>query len=303
MFAKGKTVGDVIAWAARKMNVKPDASLPTGVPEGRGYLSDAQLKQEAYRRFPEDAGLRAQFIDLYRSERDVTQEQQEQERAANLTAATEILWGGGTLADIPPTLRETLGSDDLIKLRKMASETEGFSERERERAGWPAYIEASNPLWLEKKSREQVLTYAVDKELSRSDAEKLLAKWESVAKAKQEGRGAKEQWKVDDNLKKAVIKTAFGNLLDPYNETKLNREQLSQVQYILQQRINDYGQAVLSGQIKEAEAIGLIINDLKETFIQPAEDVSFWSGGGWYRLGIDRKAELRPNVSIIPTEE
>ena len=71
----------------------------------------------------------------------------------------------------------------------------------------------------------------------------------------------------------------------------------------MQQRINDYGQAVLSGQIKEAEAIQLIINDLKETFIQPAEDVSFWSGSGWYRLGIDRKAELRPNVSIIPTEE
>lgn len=303
VFAKGKTVGDVIAWAARKMNVKPDASLPTGVPEERGYLSDAQLKQEAYHRFPDDASRRAQFIDLYRSERDVTQEQQEQERAANLTAATEILWGGGTLADIPPTLRETLDSDDLIKLRKMASETEGFNERERERVGWPAYIEASNPLWLEKKSREQVLAYAVDKELSRSDAEKLLTKWESVAKAKQEGRGAKEQWKVDDNLKKAVIKTAFGDLLDPYNETKLNREQLSQVQYILQQRINDYGQAVLSGQIKEAEAIQLIINDLKETFIQPAEDVSFWSGGGWYRLGIDRKAELRPNVSIIPTEE
>lgn len=303
VFAKGKTVGDVIAWAARKMNVKPDASLPTGVPEGRGYLSDAQLKQEAYHRFPEDASRRAQFIDLYRSERDVTQEQQEQERAANLTAATEILWGGGTLADIPPTLRETLDSDDLIKLRKMASETEGFNERERERTGWPAYIEASNPLWLEKKSREQVLTYAVDKELSRSDAEKLLSKWESVNKAKQEGRGAKEQWKVDDNLQKAVIKTAFGNLLDPYNVTKLNREQLSQVQYILQQKINDYGPAVLSGQIKEAEAIQLIINDLKETFVQPEEDVRFWSGNGWYRLGIDRSAKLRPDISIIPTEQ
>lgn len=303
VFAKGKTVGDVIAWAARKMNVKPDASLPTGVPEGRGYLSDAQLKQEAYHRFPDDASRRAQFIDLYRSERDVTQEQQEQERAANLTAATEILWGGGTLADIPPTLRETLGNDDLIKLRKMASETEGFNERERERAGWPAYIEASNPLWLEKKSREQVLAYAVDKELSRSDAEKLLTKWESVTKAKQEGRGAKEQWKVDDNLQKAVIKTAFGNLLDPYNVTKLNREQLSQVQYILQQKINDYGPAVLSGQIKEAEAIQLIINDLKETFVQPEEDVRFWSGNGWYRLGIDRSAKLRPDISIIPTEQ
>ena len=196
-----------------------------------------------------------------------------------------------------------MGNDDLIKLRKMASETEGFNERERERAGWPAYIEASNPLWLEKKSREQVLAYAVDKELSRSDAEKLLTKWESVTKAKQEGRGAKEQWKVDDNLQKAVIKTAFGNLLDPYNVTKLNREQLSQVQYILQQKINDYGPAVLSGQIKEAEAIQLIINDLKETFVQPEEDVRFWSGNGWYRLGIDRSAKLRPDISIIPTEQ
>lgn len=297
VFAKGKTVGDVIAWAARKMNVKPDASLPTGVPEGRGYLSDAQLKQEAYRRFPEDAGLRAQFIDLYRSERDVTQEQQEQARAANVNAALDIIYQGGSVADIPASVLQDLGSEEMHKLRGQVENVANLNEATLKRENFDIYMRASRPENLAKMTEDQLLALRLD--LGQDYTQSLIEKKRALEKA---GKSAKEQYKMEDNMKKHVIRTAFGDLLDPYNITKDNNEYLSKVNVFLQRKIDDYAPALLAKQTTEGEMMQLLINDLKTEFVLEApEELSFF-GRGWYRLGIDKKGKVKPleDINVLP---
>ena len=65
LVARTKTAGGLIQYFAKKMDVKPDATLPTGQPQTRQYYSNAQIKQLAQQYYPDNPDMQRTFIDTY----------------------------------------------------------------------------------------------------------------------------------------------------------------------------------------------------------------------------------------------
>ncbi|MDO4775818.1 MAG: hypothetical protein Q4A06_00030 [Cardiobacteriaceae bacterium] len=291
-----KTTGGLIQYFAQKMGVKPDGELPTGRPQAAKRMSTAEAKQRAQQLWPDNPQKQQLYVSRYGTHREVETEQATQAHAAVMSDAVMRIWSGEGVADLPPSLTAQMGGDDIIKLIKMENESKSAKQTRLKRESWGDYMEYSDPQKLQTLSREQVIAMAPIFGTERTQA--LVTKWESLHKA---DKGVKP-YKMEAGLKKAVIRSAFGDLLDPYNTKKDDREFLENVEYRLQERINAYTPALMAGETTEAELVQILINDLKGEFIKPEEEVDFWSWGGFWRLGIDRDAKLNDlkNISILP---
>lgn len=298
VFRKERTVGDIVAWAANAMGVKPDGELPTGRPQAPQRKSYNEAKDFAQQQWPTNPRKQQLFLSRVGTKIDVETEQATQAHAAVMSDAVMRIWSGESVADLPPSLTAQMGGDDIIKLIQLENESRSAQQTKLKRESWGEYMEYSDPQKLQTLSREQVIAMAPVFGTERTQA--LATKWEALQKA--EKNAAQKPYKMEAGLKKAVIRKAFGDLLDPYNVNKDNREFLENVEYRLQERINAYAPALMAGETTEAELVQILINDLKGEFIQPEEEVDFWSWGGFWRLGIDRDAKKKAleDISILP---
>lgn len=296
----GGTAEHAIDVIAGKMGVKPDTSLPTGRPAMPQRMTDAQLAAYARDLNPNNPTRQRSLIDSYRITRNVAVEQEQAAHTANVNAALDIVYQGGGIADIPPSVLQDLSSEERHKLRGQVGNVANLDEATLKRENFDIYMRASRPENLAKMTEDQLLALRLD--LGQDYTQSLIEKKRALEKA---GKSAKEQYKMEDGMKKAVIRTAFGDLLDPYNAGKKNNEYLSKVNVFLQRKIDDYAPALLAKQTTEGEMVQLLINDLKNEFVLEApEELSFF-GRGWYRLGIDKKGKVKPleDVNVLPLEE
>ena len=293
-----KTTGGLIQYFAQKMGVKPDGELPTGRPQAPARMSAAEAKQRAQQLWPDNPQKQQLYVSRYGTQRDVETERATQAHAAVMSDAVMRIWSGGGVADLPPSLTAQISGDDIIKLIKLENESRSAKQTKLKRESWGEYMEYSDPQKLQTLSREQIIAMAPVFGTERTQA--LVTKWETLQKAEQ--NAAQKPYKMEAGLKKAVIRSAFGDLLDPYNTKKDDREFLENVEYRLQERINAYTPALMAGETGEAELVQILINDLKGEFIKPQEEVDFWSWGGFWRLGIDRAARKKDmeDISILP---
>lgn len=292
-----KTTGGLIQYFAQKMGVKPDGELPTGRPQAPQRKSYNEAKDFAQQQWPTNPRKQQLFLSHVGTKIDVETERTAQAHAAVMSDAVMRIWSGEGVADLPPSLTAQISGDDIIKLIKMENESRSAQQTKLKRESWGEYMEYSDPQKLQTLSREQVIAMAPVFGTERTQA--LVTKWESLQKA---DKSTVKPYKMEAGLKKAVIRKAFGDLLDPYNVNKDNREFLENVEYYLQERINAYVPALMAGETTEAELVQILINDLKGEFIQPEEEVDFWSWGGFWRLGIDRDAKKKDmeDISILP---
>lgn len=292
-----KTTGGLIQYFAQKMGVKPDGELPTGRPQAAKRMSSAEAKQRAQQLWPDNPQKQQLYVSRYGTQREVETEQATQAHAAVMSDAVMRIWSGEGVADLPPSLTAQISGDDIIKLIKMENESKSAKQTKLKRESWGEYMEYSDPQKLQTLSREQVIAMAPVFGTERTQA--LVTKWETLQKA---DKSTVKPYKMEAGLKKAVIRSAFGDLLDPYNTKKDDREFLENVEYRLQERINAYAPALMAGETTEAELVQILINDLKGEFIKPEEEVDFWSWGGFWRLGIDRDAKKKDmeDISILP---
>lgn len=296
----GGTAEHAIDVVAGKMGVKADTSLPTGRPAAAQRMTDAQLVAKARALYPNNPDQQRAYIGNYQISRNVAVEQEQAAHTANVNAALDIIYQGGSVADIPPSVLQDLSSEERHKLHSTRESVNNLGETTLKRENFDIYMRASRPENLAKMTEDQLLALRLD--LGQDYTQSLIEKKRALEKA---GKSAKEQYKMEDGLKKAVIRTAFGDLLDPYNTDKKNREYLSKVDVFLQRKIDDYAPALLAKQITEGEMMQLLINDLKTEFVLEApEELSFF-GRGWYRLGIDKKGKVKPleDINVLPPEE
>lgn len=293
----GGTAEHAIDVIAGKMGVKPDTSLPTGRPAAAQRMTDAQLVAKARALYPNNPDQQRAYIGNYQISRNVAVEQEQAAHTANVNAALDIIYQGGSVADIPPSVLQDLSSEERHKLHSTSESVANLGETTLKRENFDIYMRASRPENLTKMTEDQLLALRLD--LGQDYTQSLIEKKRALEKA---GKSAKEQYKMEDALKKKVIRTAFGDLLDPYNTDKKNREYLTNVEYFLQQKIDGYAPALLAKQTTEGEVAQLLINDLKTEFVLEApEELSFF-GRGWYRLGIDKKGKVKPleDINVLP---
>lgn len=296
----GGTAEHAIDVVAGKMGVKPDTSLPTGRPATPQRMTDAQLVAKARALYPNSPDQQRAYIGNYQISRNVAVEQEQAAHTANVNAALDIIYQGGSVADIPPSVLQDLSSEERHKLHSTRESVNNLGETTLKRENFDIYMRASRPENLAKMTEDQLLALRLD--LGQDYTQSLIEKKRALEKA---GKSAKEQYKMEDGLKKAVIRTAFGDLLDPYNPGKKDHEYLSKVNVFLQRKIDDYAPALLAKQTTEGEMVQLLINDLKNEFVLEApEELSFF-GRGWYRFGIDKKGKVKPleDVNVLPLEE
>lgn len=293
----GGTAEHAIDVIAGKMGVKADTSLPTGRPVTPQRMTDAQLAAKARALYPDNPDQQRAYIGNYQISRNVAVEQEQAAHTANVNAALDIIYQGGGIADIPPSVLQELSSEERHKLHGTSESVRNLGETTLKRENFDIYMRASRPENLAKMTEDQLLALRLD--LGQDYTQSLIEKKRALEKA---GKSAKEQYKMEDALKKKIIRTAFGDLLDPYNTDKKNREYLSNVEYFLQQKIDGYAPALLAKQVSEGDVVQFLIDDLKNGFIHEApEELSFF-GRGWYRLGIDRKGKVKPlkDVNVLP---
>lgn len=293
----GGTAEHAIDVIAGKMGVKPDTSLPTGRPAEREILSETQIKRHALNYAPNNPLARQAYEGTLGLRNAEYAEAKKAAHTANVNAALDTVYRGGGIADIPASVLQDLGSEEMHKLRGQVENVANLNEATLKRENFDIYMRASRPENLTKMTEDQLLALRLD--LGQDYTQSLIEKKRALEKA---GKSAKEQYKMEDNMKNTVIRTAFGDLLDPYNITKDNREYLSKVNIFLQRKIDDYAPALLAKQTTEGEMMQLLINDLKSEFVLEApEELSFF-GRGWYRLGIDKKGKVKPleDVNVLP---
>ena len=296
----GGTAEQAIDVVAGKMGVKPDTSLPTGRPAEREILSETQIKRHALNYAPNNPLARQAYEGALGLRNAEYAEAKKAAHTANVNAALNVIYQGGSVADIPPSVLQDLSSEERHKLHSTRESVANLGETTLKRENFDIYMRASRPENLAKMTEDQLLALRLD--LGQDYTQSLIEKKRALEKA---GKSAKEQYKMEDNMKNNVIRTAFGDLLDPYNITKDNREYLSKVDIFLQRKIDDYAPALLAKQTTEGEMMQLLINDLKTEFVLEApEELSFF-GRGWYRLGIDKKGKVKPleDVNVLPPEE
>lgn len=296
----GGTAEHAIDVIAGKMGVKPDPTLPTGRPAEREILSETQIKRHALNYAPNNPLARQAYEGALGLRNAEYAEAKKAAHTANVNAALDTVYRGGGIADIPASVLQDLGSEEMHKLRGQVENVANLDETTLKRENFDIYMRASRPENLTKMTEDQLLALRLD--LGQDYTQSLIEKKRALEKA---GKSAKEQYKMEDGMKKAVIRTAFGDLLDPYNTGKKNNEYLSKVNVFLQRKIDDYAPALLAKQTTEGEMVQLLINDLKNEFVLEApEELSFF-GRGWYRLGIDKKGKVKPleDVNVLPLEE
>lgn len=291
----GGTAEHAIDVIAGKMGVKPDTSLPTGRPAEREVLSETQIKRHALNYAPNNPLARQAYEGALGLRNAEYAEAKQAAHTANVNAALDIIYQGGSVADIPASVLQDLGSEEMHKLRGQVENVANLNEATLKRENFDIYMRASRPENLTKMTEDQLLALRLD--LGQDYTQSLIEKKRALEKA---GKSAKEQYKMEDGLKKKIIRTAFGDLLDPYNTDKKNREYLANVDYFLQRKIDDYAPALLAKQITEGEVSQLLIDDLREVFLDPAEEDKFWY--------FDKEAELKPLsqtylLPLTPAEE
>ena len=282
------------------MGVKPDPTLPTGRPAEREILSETQIKRHALNYAPNNPLARQAYEGALGLRNAEYAEAKKAAHTANVNAALDTVYRGGGIADIPASVLQDLGSEEMHKLRGQVENVANLNEATLKRENFDIYMRASRPENLTKMTEDQLLALRLD--LGQDYTQSLIEKKRALEKA---GKSAKEQYKMEDGMKKAVIRTAFGDLLDPYNPGKKDHEYLSKVNVFLQRKIDDYAPALLAKQTTEGEMVQLLINDLKNEFVLEApEELSFF-GRGWYRFGIDKKGKVKPleDVNVLPLEE
>ena len=285
----GGTAEHAIDVIAGKMGVKADPSLPTGRPAEREILSETQIKRHALNYAPNNPLARQAYEGALGLRNAEYAEAKKAAHTANVNAALNVIYQGGSVADIPPSVLQDLSSEERHKLHSTRESVANLGETTLKRENFDIYMRASRPENLAKMTEDQLLALRLD--LGQDYTQSLIEKKRALEKA---GKSAKEQYKMEDALKKKVIRTAFGDLLDPYNTDKKNREYLTNVEYLLQQKIDGYAPALLAKQTTEGEVAQLLVDDLRAAFLDPAEEDKFWY--------FDKEAELKPlsQVYLLP---
>ena len=262
LVARTKTAGALIQYFAKKMDVKPDATLPTGQPQTRQHYSNAQIKQLAQQYYPDNPDMQRTFIDTYTTGRDVAVEQQAQAHAAVVSEAVSRIWAGEKVSELPPALVAQLGGEDIIKLVKMENEADSAQEAWLKRESWGDYMRYSNPEQLAKMSREQVIALAP--QLGRARTEQLAAKWESVSKSADGGRKrtTEEKAVIDSTVRKALGE-------DMYAEAKKDAGFLDAMEYRVQEKLNAFMPEVEAGRITREDMFATIESELRHEFTNP----------------------------------
>ena len=262
LVARTKTAGALIQYFAKKMDVKPDATLPTGQPQTRQHYSNAQIKQLAQQYYPDNPDMQRTFIDTYTTGRDVAVEQQAQAHAAVVSEAVSRIWAGEKVSELPPALVAQLGGEDVIELFKMENEADSAQEAWLKRESWGDYMRYSNPEQLAKMSREQVIALAP--QLGRARTEQLVAKWESVSKSADGGRkrATEEKTVIDSTVRKALGE-------DMYAEAKKDAGFLDAMEYRVQEKLNAFMPEVEAGRITREDMFATIESELRREFTNP----------------------------------
>lgn len=227
VFTEKRSVGDIVAWSAKHMGVKPDPNAPaTGEPRPRSWPSEAQLEAEAQRRYPDNPAQQRAYTDRVRIARNVELEAQKQANDDAYTRAYVAVHSGQGFASIPAEDIALLTPQQIVGLNESAESIEAKAQQKRHAAARVETLKLSrDPDRLTQMSEaelyqmEPVIGYDNTKTLL--TARDNLLKDDHAAKAYQLGKAA-----VDSLLRKA-----YG---DDFLNDKDYKQQAENARYFLE---------------------------------------------------------------------
>lgn len=135
VFTEKRSVGDIVAWSAKHMGVKPDPNAPaTGEPRPRSWPSDAQLEAEAQRRYPDNPAQQRAYTDRVRIARNVELEAQKQANDDAYTRAYVAVHSGQGFASIAPEDLKHLTPQQIVGLNESAESIEAKQQQKQHAA-------------------------------------------------------------------------------------------------------------------------------------------------------------------------
>lgn len=295
VFAQNRTVGDVIAWAAKSMGVEPDGELPSGRPQPRTMMSNAQLKEQARQMWLNDTRKQQMFVSEYASMRDVEIEAREQKHAQEMAAGVAHIWAGGKVTELSPDVLSNIGTEDFTKLLKMEGEVDSVQQGMLKRDSWGTFMTVSEPSNLAKMTREQVIALAP--QLGRERAQALVGKWEGLQKA---GDGGTKQAKAEKIIIDTTVRKALGEEL--YQTAKKDGLLVDAMEYRTQEKLNELMPMVDAGEMTREDVLAQIESELRHEFTNDEVKGLLWNSAQTLKPfnEIDVRRPYVPFVAPVP---
>lgn len=216
VFTEKRSVGDIVAWSAKHMGVKPDPNAPaTGEPRPRSWPSDAQLAADAQRLYPDNPAQQKTYTDRVRTARNVEVEAQQKQRDDAFTRSYIAVHSGQGFGSIPAEDIALLTPQQIVGLNESAESIEAKQQQKQHAA---ARVETL------KLSRDpDALMAMTDKEIFDKDGiigfenvKVLLTARDNMLK----DDNAAKTYKLADDVGKSLIRKAYGDKIytDPKHE-------------------------------------------------------------------------------------
>ncbi|WP_314775374.1 hypothetical protein [Cardiobacterium hominis] len=259
VFNEKRSVGDIMAWSAKHMGVKPDPNAPaTGEPRPRSWPSEAQLEAEAQRRYPDNPAQQRAYTDRVRIARNVELEAQKQANDDAYTRAYVAVHSGQGFASIAPEDLKHLTPQQIVGLNESAESIEAKQQQKQHAAARVETLKLSrDPDKLMRMSEtdiyqlEPVIGYENTKTLL--TARDNLLKDDNAAKTYQLGKVATD----------SLLRKAYG---DNFLDDKDYKQQAENARYFLEgEQLRIINGLIASGQEPTPERI---MQELESALLQ-----------------------------------
>lgn len=259
VFTEKRSVGDIVAWSAKHMGVKPDPNAPaTGEPRPRSWPSDAQLAADAQRLYPDNPAQQKTYTDRVRTARNVEVEAQQKQRDDAFTRSYIAVHSGQGFGSIPAEDIALLTPQQIVGLNESAESIEAKQQQKQHAA---ARVETL------KLSRDpDALMAMTDKEIFDKDGiigfenvKVLLTARDNMLK----DDNAAKTYKLADGVGKSLIRKAYGDKI--YTDPKHEQIRKNAEYFVKGEQMRVINGLIASGQEPTPERI---MQDLETALLQ-----------------------------------
>lgn len=217
---RGKTIQQILDMEARNVGYGS-----AGAAGGKRTITfdttdPARLERELNAQLPPK--LAKKYLAEYREQARLREQAEKQAKAEQYNSALEIAERATDTNAIPKSLWLSLSPTERQRLQSFVRSKRNGDYSDMEEKARPLYYQFSDPLVLGKMTREQV--QALTGEFPPNMVSTLLGKWDSLNKAKSEGK-LKDQ-KVEKEYFNYLVKDVFG-----YDNTSKNKEKIGNIKF------------------------------------------------------------------------
>lgn len=259
VFTEKRSVGDIMAWSAKKMGAKFEADAPvTGQPRPQEWMDDAQLDNYTLDKYPDNETQQKIFAAHYRTRRDAALGAEKKQNDDAYTRAYIAVHSGQGFDTISAADLKRLTPQQIVGLNESAESIEAKQQQKQHAAARVETLKLSrDPDKLMRMSETDI--YQLEPVIGYENAKTLLTARDNLLK----DDNAAKTYQLGKVATDSLLRKAYG---DNFLDDKDYKQQAENARYFLEgEQLRIINGLIASGQEPTPERI---MQELESALLQ-----------------------------------